>query len=616
MLANVTAFTALIQALSLTQGSFKPTPSLYAAASNSSLTTNTESAPARDFGVPSPPSGFVSVHSPAAGGRFASQNSLSSQDPKCSVAPYDPPPILNQTFPPFDQSQANVYRYRQQQSVNLGSWFVQENWMVPSLFTCASGPQAAELDVASGWGSTDNARAVLERHWDNFINQSDFDYLASIGINTVRLPVGYWTFGPSYCVDTPFAPFADVYQNSWNRVLRAINMAAQSGIGVLLDLHGAVGSQNGQSHSGISDGKTNLFSNPANMDKTVAILTFAMQSLGYITNVVGIQILNEPQNVPQLIDFYARTITAMRQVSPIAHSFPLYIHDGFDIERFSDFITNRTDFVVEDHHSYFVFTPSDDSEPASQHTGDVNGPIAFTLSAASVKERRNLVVDEWSCALTDKSLSTQNDPVQARRDFCTGQMNVYANTSAGWGFWAYRKENCDDDPGWCFEAAVGHSLPATFFSYGRPPPTNGNQLQALYSAVANMTVPLGSSILEKLQDPAVNATDYSGAPSPGASNPWSGGLKTREGNSTDLTPAQVSIVKGYSDGFLTAKIFAQTGWSKLGFTGQYIEDSLSALGPTVVSPGTEDKYRQAFRMGLGDGENIIYNICQSGDSAP
>jgi glucan 1,3-beta-glucosidase len=180
--------------------------------------------------------------------------------------------------------------------------------MTPSLFKCASGNQISELDIASGWGSTTSARAVLERHWDTFINQSDFEYLASIGINTVRLPIGYWSLGPYYCQDTPFSAVAEVYRNSWSRVVRAINMAGEAGIGVLVDLHGAVGSQNGQPHSGVSDRATNLFTVPSNMDKTITVLEFLMQQLGSVTNVVGIEILNEPQNVAGLPDFCTPSI--------------------------------------------------------------------------------------------------------------------------------------------------------------------------------------------------------------------------------------------------------------------------------------------------------------------
>lgn len=175
--------------------------------------------------------------------------------------------------------------------------------MSPSLARCASGTKASELDVATGWGSPESARYLLERHWDTWITQSDFQYLASIGINTVRLPIGYWNLGPYYCQDTPFAGVAQVYINSWSRIVRAINMAAESGIGVLVDLHGAVGSQNGQSHSGISDGATNMFNDPSNMKKTIDVLMFLVQQLASVTNVVGIQLLNEPKNVPELTDF-------------------------------------------------------------------------------------------------------------------------------------------------------------------------------------------------------------------------------------------------------------------------------------------------------------------------
>lgn len=323
--------------------------------------------------------------------------------------------------------------------------------MTPSIFVCAAGPQLSEIDIANGWGSTDGARQILEQHWDTFINQSDFQYLASIGINTVRLPIGYWSLGPDFTQGTPYENVSDVYQNSWSRIVRTINWAGSAGIGVLVDLHAAPGSQNGQQHSGISDGQANLFGSPFYINKTMDVLSFLMGQLGYVSNVVGIQILNEPEDVPSLPDFCrwssatsiilvhfvfvdTQAITTMRQISPVAAGFPLYIHDGFNLEQFSAYVGNRTDFVVEDHHSYFVFTPQDDAEPADQHTSDVEGSIADSFIAASQQERGNLVIDEFSCALTDQSLQGDNAD-QARQAFCTAQVETYANTTAGWAFW-------------------------------------------------------------------------------------------------------------------------------------------------------------------------------------
>jgi glucan 1,3-beta-glucosidase len=211
------------------------------------------------------------------------------RDQACDMAMGAPTQnIPKEPFLPFDQPTANIMRYRKQRSVNLGSWFVHESWMTPSVFSCASGHKVSELDIASGWNSTARARGILENHWSTFISKSDFSYLSSIGINTVRLPIGYWTLGPDFCQGTPFSPYADVYRNSWSFVVHAINMAAEFGIGVLVDLHGAPGSQNGQPHSGISDRHVGLFEALANVEKTVAVLKFLTQSLCNVTNVVGL----------------------------------------------------------------------------------------------------------------------------------------------------------------------------------------------------------------------------------------------------------------------------------------------------------------------------------------
>ena len=81
-----------------------------------------------------------------------------------------------------------------------------------------------------------------------------------------------------------------------------------------------------------------------------------------------------------------------------------------------------------------------------------------------------------------------------------------------------------------------------------------------------------------------------------------------------VDPNQRAIAKGYSDGFLTAKIFALFGMSKLGFIGQYIRDSIALLGPVVLEPGTEHYYEHWFKAGLADGEKLIGTYVNSTQS--
>jgi glucan 1,3-beta-glucosidase len=325
IVSTAAATQTLVAALSLQQASYKPPPNV------STPDLKTADATSVEFGynTPSHPTVFV------AGG----DSVIQTQGASCKVEKYDAPDVEVPKFAPYDEKTANIYRYRKQLSVNLGSWyvllhttfyfaagsppfrFVQENWMNPSLFSCATGPKASELDVAAGWDNPKSSRSVLEKHWDTWITEDDFAWLQKTGINTVRIPIGYWTLGSQYCQGTAFEQVASVYEHSWPRLLRAIDWAAKYKIGVLVDLHGAVGSQNGrffirllqrrlcspcivgQSHSGTSDGKVKLFDDEDNITKTIDVLKYLTKQLVPISNVVGIQILNEPNNVVSLPEF-------------------------------------------------------------------------------------------------------------------------------------------------------------------------------------------------------------------------------------------------------------------------------------------------------------------------
>jgi aryl-phospho-beta-D-glucosidase BglC (GH1 family) len=78
-------------------------------------------------------------------------------------------------------------------------------------------------------------------------------------------------------------------------VLRTVKLAEQYKLGILIDLHGAPGSQNGEAHSGVSTGGAALFDGTANTQKTLEVLTFLTQHFASVSNVVGIELLNEPK---------------------------------------------------------------------------------------------------------------------------------------------------------------------------------------------------------------------------------------------------------------------------------------------------------------------------------
>jgi glucan 1,3-beta-glucosidase len=147
------------------------------------------------------------------------------------------------------------------------------------------------------------------------------------------------------------------------------------------------------------------------------------------------------------------TINQLRRISSLSEPFPFYIHDAFSLNQYADFLENRADFVVLDHHSCkpcsvfvwlefmndspdFVYTASDAAESAMEHTEDIDTGIQAMLHNTSSELRRNFVIEEWSCALTSESLSKEEDAGAARTAFCQTQMNVYENVTAGWSFWS------------------------------------------------------------------------------------------------------------------------------------------------------------------------------------
>jgi glucan 1,3-beta-glucosidase len=104
MFITADRFAALLQGLGLSQGLFKPVPSPYRITTNTVNITRASNASAVDIAP--------------------TLSTPKRRDTSCHVEPYDAPAIEDQAFTPFNQTEANVFRYRQQQSVNLGSWYV------------------------------------------------------------------------------------------------------------------------------------------------------------------------------------------------------------------------------------------------------------------------------------------------------------------------------------------------------------------------------------------------------------------------------------------------------------------------------------------------------------
>lgn len=113
---------------------------------------------------------------------------------------------------------ADVTRYRLHYGANLGSVFILERWLTGSMFPSNTTGQS-ELSAVQGWiklEGVQKTQARFENHWKTYISDADLDWLKNSGrVNSVRLPIGWFTLGPQYCVGTPFEQVSAVYQNAW-----------------------------------------------------------------------------------------------------------------------------------------------------------------------------------------------------------------------------------------------------------------------------------------------------------------------------------------------------------------------------------------------------------------
>lgn len=77
--------------------------------------------------------------------------------------------------------------------VNLGSLFVFEPWIAENEWSkIGCGGTASEFDCGKKLGQ-DGVNKAFQQHWSQFYTQTDFDTMKSYGLNTVRIPVGYWS---------------------------------------------------------------------------------------------------------------------------------------------------------------------------------------------------------------------------------------------------------------------------------------------------------------------------------------------------------------------------------------------------------------------------------------
>ena len=340
---------------------------------------------------------------------------------------------------------------------NFGNWLVLEKWMKPDLF---AGSEAEDETWLARKLPHDEFAALLKQHRDTYITEDDFAYVASLGLNCVRLPVPYFVFG-----DRP--PFIGCVEY----VDQAMDWAEKHDVKILLDLHTVPHSQNGYDNGGIT-GVCKWCRYPDEVEFTLAVLERLAERYGKREGLYGIEVLNEPISwivyitapstgkaedkeeakgsgyvpLPFLKAFYRKAYKRIRKYLPTDKI--IVFHDGFRFTSWNRFFREaKFENVALDTHIYIfameMFVPI-------PKAWIYNLFVKYNKRAIRrVQKDVRVFVGEW-CISNKYAIAgkTDTERVDRFREIAAMQLDAW-NTAYGWFYWNYqllrdRKEPTDE----------------------------------------------------------------------------------------------------------------------------------------------------------------------------
>lgn len=304
--------------------------------------------------------------------------------------------------------------------VNLGGWFVLEQWMKPTLFEGLSGPDETIFSK-----ETKSASIALKKHWDTFITKADLLFLKDQGINQVRLPIPWWFEGE--------AP----YVASVQKLEEVFDWFDELQFEVLLDLHTAPGCQNGFDNGGITN-QIGWHTDPKNIALTIEKLVKFVRRFHRRKSYFGIEVLNEPHvTVPlqTLQSFYRDSYRTIRNITPKA----IVFHDGFRPEdpSWKTFFAPSMTNVYFDLHLYLCFNDGYRRLPLPALL-----QIPLTEWKALIEKIQAFVpviVGEWSLGFNDDYVKTLSviENLHFHRALASAQWLTFQSAFGSY-FWSYR----------------------------------------------------------------------------------------------------------------------------------------------------------------------------------
>ncbi|RMD39452.1 hypothetical protein DV735_g5679, partial [Chaetothyriales sp. CBS 134920] len=375
--------------------------------------------------------------------------------------------LINRNLPQNISNKKKAIR-----GVNLGGLFVIENWLESDVFAGWGCNSSSEFDCVQSLGNQKKANRLFQGHWDSWITQDDFTTMVSYGLNTVRIPVGYW-FLESLVDSSEYFP-----QGGTTYLDRVVGWARDAGMYVIISLHGAPGAQATNAFTGQINPDPGFYQD-YNYNRTYVWLEWMAkrvhQNPAYST--VGmLQLVNEPErvwdtdNYPNAASnaesmrkvFYPTAWARIRDtesslsVASDAQLSIMMMDESWGSGDPTEYLSGDIQMPAYDRHIYATFAGLPDTQQAYMH---------FVCNQTQSREDNTshpVIVGEWSLAVANGIQWNGTWDPQRSQDFYyylwSAQVKRFEETSRGWVFWTWKTTGSLDDPRWDYQKAVNAGL--------------------------------------------------------------------------------------------------------------------------------------------------------------
>ncbi|MCD9560254.1 hypothetical protein HAX54_018775 [Datura stramonium] len=302
----------------------------------------------------------------------------------------------------------------------------------PSVFIMqTSGRLEGEFQVTNGYGPI-MAPQVMREHWSTFIVEEDFKFIASNGLNAVRIPIGWWIASDP----TPPKPYVG---GSLQTLDNAFLWARKYGLKVIIDLHAAPGSQNPWEHSANRDGTIEWGKTDDTIQQTIAVIDFLTARYAKNPSLYAVELINEPLAPEVTFDmvqkYYEGGYNAVRKHSSTAYVVMSNRLGPVDPTELLSFASGLKGSVIDVHY-YNLFSDMFNNMSVQQNIDFVNTNRSAQLNTITQSNGPLTFVGEWVAEWQVRD-ATKED----YQKFGKAQLEVFGRATFGWAYWTLKNVN-------------------------------------------------------------------------------------------------------------------------------------------------------------------------------